>query len=360
MTATMASQTETDSIHSPNYLTRWYMDTRNLSQTESLPLIETLQPPVQTKIRKYYNVADRQMSLASSLLKYLYIHRTCRVPWDKVVVGRTPDPHRRPCYVSTDNGDGDSTPLIEFNVSHQASLIALAGCVLPNDPEFRKTSGKISPDPNIKPTQKSPPQIGIDITCTQERSRRNTSNSPQTVAAMSSFIDIFSEAFSPREIAEMRSNPANDPNFSGSSFEGASAKSVQFRLRRFYTYWALKEAYIKMVGEGLLAPWLQELEFMDVHPPQPRRRAIHSTSNNEGKNSWGKPESDIGIFLHGDKVDGVRMETVAFEDKYIIATSARGTGFGNSPNDAQWGDFRLMDIERDIAPCALGRCTCLL
>ncbi len=42
---------------------------------------------------------------------------------------------------------------------------------------------------------------------------------------------------------------------------------VQAKLRRFYTYWSLKEAYIKMVGEGLLASWLLELEFEDVVAP---------------------------------------------------------------------------------------------
>jgi len=47
----------------------------------------------------------------------------------------------------------------------------------------------------------------------------------------------------------------------------SSTPLIASKLRNFYAHWCLKEAYIKMTGEALLAPWLRDLEFRNVRPP---------------------------------------------------------------------------------------------
>src|SRR5436190_23914963 len=95
-----SSETPVSAVGS-HLLTRWYLDTRSLTaNSASLPLLSTLQPPDQETVRKFYHLSDRHMSLASYLLKYLFIHRTCHVRWHEIVISRTPEPHRRPCYLS--------------------------------------------------------------------------------------------------------------------------------------------------------------------------------------------------------------------------------------------------------------------
>ena len=118
-----------------NCLTRWYIDTRQLTSTcSSLPLLETLQLSDQVTVKKFYHLADRHMSLASYLLKYYFIHSACRIPWNEITISRTPEPHRRPCFLPASRTRPDGTPIpnVEFNLSHQASLVALAGCIIPS------------------------------------------------------------------------------------------------------------------------------------------------------------------------------------------------------------------------------------
>ncbi|OJD18353.1 hypothetical protein AJ78_01597 [Emergomyces pasteurianus Ep9510] len=368
-------------------LTRWYIDTRPLTATtQSLPFLSTLQESDQTTIKAFYHLSDRHMSLASYLLKYLFIHRSCRVPWNQIVISRTPAPHKRPCYIPQQhqpetqlhlpgNESQNPNPLtsiptanIEFNVSHQASLIALAGCVFPapaRSEEMPPTQPRVTLGTNSG--HSSLAQIGIDITCTDDPARRNR-GPPKTEAELHAFIDIFSEVFSQNELDAMKADPRNVSGSGGSMTVAMSLQdSITHRIRLFYTYWALKEAYIKMTGEALLAPWLRDLEFRYVTAPVPP--TISPPCPDASLSSlWGVPETGVRATLYGREVPEVRLEVVAFGDDYIFATAARGGGFGNSMVDegakeskgwARWDEFRLVDIERDIGSCAKGECECL-
>ncbi|EEH07682.1 4'-phosphopantetheinyl transferase NpgA [Histoplasma capsulatum G186AR] len=358
---------------SPPTLTRWYIDTRPLTATtQSLPLLSTLQESDQTTIKAFYNLSDRHMSLASYLLKYLFIHRTCRVPWNQIIISRTPAPHKRPCYIPPHppqpsppaDGNQNQNPLIpvpniEFNVSHQASLISLAGCISPSPRSLDETP---SPQPLYTPSANnnhndnnnhvpSPPQIGIDITCTDDPSRRHRAP-PRTEAELHDFIDIFAEVFSANELAAMKAYPRSSSGGGTANLQ----ESITHRIRLFYTYWALKEAYIKMTGEALLAPWLRDLEFANVVVPAPPLSHLspYPSTSTSSSSLWGVPETGVRAMLYGREVPEVRLEVVAFGNDYIFATAGREGGFGNSmgPHEegARWDEFRLVDIERDVEP----------
>ncbi|KAL4742283.1 hypothetical protein BDV11DRAFT_24674 [Aspergillus similis] len=340
---------DTSSASTSPVLTRWYIDTRPLTaSTATLPLLETLQPADQSSVQKYYHLKDKHMSLASNLLKYLFVHRTCRIPWSSIVISRTPDPHRRPCYIPSSGSQADSPKdgytgvNVEFNVSHQASMVAIAGTTV---------------TPDIGGDGKPKPEVGIDITCVNERQGRN--GQERSLESLHQYIDIFSEVFSAAEMADMR-------RLDGASSPSLSAdRLVDYGYRLFYTYWALKEAYIKMTGEALLAPWLRELEFSNVVAPA----AVAESGDSAG--NFGEPYTGVRTTLHKNLVDDVRIEVAALGGDYLFATAARGGGIGagsrpgGSPDGSgiqsqdPWTPFKKLDIERDIQPCATGLCNCL-
>ncbi|KAL4785526.1 hypothetical protein BJX76DRAFT_366937 [Aspergillus varians] len=335
----------------PPTLTRWYIDTRPLTlSTTTLPLLTTLQPPDQTSVQKFYHLKDKHMSLASNLLKYFFIHRTCRIPWSSIVISRTPDPHRRPCFIpdsSQSTGDSDTVVNVEFNVSHQASMVAIAGTTIYTNPGTDSTTRK--------------PEVGIDITCVDER--KNRSGGEWNLQSLRAYIDVFSEVFSAGEIEDMK-RLHGSPSSPGSSTSTADDSLVEYGYRLFYTYWALKEAYIKMTGEALLARWLRDLEFGNVIAPVP----VPVADGGDGR--FGEPYTGVKTTLNKDNIEDVRIEVVALENDYIFATAARGGGIGagsRQPSGCEgqseerdpWMPFEKLDIERDIRPCATGVCGCL-
>ncbi|CAL5875144.1 uncharacterized protein PFLUO_LOCUS9448 [Penicillium psychrofluorescens] len=397
---------ETDSQEEPHpsllgypTLVRWYIDTRPLPH-QTLPLLETLRQDDQDSVTKYIQWPDKHMSLASQLLKYYLIHRATHIPWNKVVIHRTPLPENRPCFHA--KLLGPRIPEVEFNVSHQASLTMLAGTIVynnDNDPPQLHLSPASSHQPPPHPQPK--PQIGIDITCTNERRRRD--NTPKTMRDLSEFVDIFAEVFTPSEVQTMKTPgltlvKANSLN-RGLTIDPSSEQSLaQYGLRLFYSFWALKEAYVKMTGDALLYPHLRELEFCDVIPPDP---VSPSTTKSSG-NRWSQPYKNTKVSLHGKPVTNVRIQLLAFEDDYIVATIGRGAHVGPIPAFAEtkdesenehpllpkeegvrldpievsatrkigdadpWHEGRVLgdswlpvqevDIERDIRSCAEGRC----
>lgn len=138
------------------------------------------------------------------------------------------------------------------------------------------------------------------------------------------------------------------------SSDGAwEVELVAARLRRFYTFFALKEAYIKMTGEALLAKWLRDLEFRNVTAPGVAE---------EGK--WGEVEVGFEVWFRKERVEGLRIEVVGFGAEFVVALVGKGMGRerqGQGPGQGVLlGEgMREVDIEGDVRACAEGRCGCL-
>lgn len=198
-------------------------------------------------------------------------------------------------------------------------------------------------------------RLGVDLACTREEGR-----SPKDVtsqAKLDDWVDIFGEMFSETCRNDMKhaSVPGTD-----------NLTIFQKRLRRFYAYWGLKEAFIKMVGEGLLADWLQELEFENVRVPDPASPddfpddGFSWAFNDAEERKWTPPDravKDISATLYGHRVNDVQLDLVAYEQDFLVATAMRGVRDAAEGTNGGWIN---LDIEKDIRPCAESRCRCLI
>jgi hypothetical protein len=97
----------------------------------------------------------------------------------------------------------------------------------------------------------------------------------------------------------------------------AAAAVIDAKLRRFYAYWCLREAYVKMTGEALLADWLRRLEFRDVAAPAPAPAAVDNATLLPGE-----VVTAVDVYLDDSRVAGVAMELRAFGRDYMVATAA--------------------------------------
>ncbi|KAI4720522.1 putative phosphopantetheinyl transferase [Aureobasidium sp. EXF-10727] len=325
-------------------LTCWLIDTRTLWPGQHIKdaasdILHLLSDDEKDAVLRKIFIADARMSLASALLKRLYISRTLSIPWRDVKIARRGDPkHGKPCAVLP-NG---SFAHIDFNISHQAGLVSLVGW-------------------NPSPGDSQSALVGADIVCVNERDDYRTIDQE----GFDAWIDIYEDIFSDAERWDMKYNvdyitlldgriiPGSNldrvdrcvqrnknltitlPNGETESFN--SDILIDAKLRRFYSFFCYKEAYIKLAGEALLAPWLKELEFQNVRSPKPGTVARCSTHG-----TWGEKVSDVEVVLHGQKVDDVKMTLQAFEENFMLATAVQGL------QDLEAPPFTKLHLENDV------------
>ena len=193
----------------------------------------------------------------------------------------------------------------EFNVSHHGEVVVLVGS-----------------------SYAEKKNVGIDVVRVEDR---GTKIDWEREGGWEGWIRVFEDVFAKAEIQTLLEF---QPQANGSPDKLRTAK-----MRLFYAYWALKEAYIKMTGEALMAPWLKDLEFRKVKAPD-------AMADKE----WGLPASDFEIWLRGARVQGVRMELQAWGKEYLIATAVDRSEQGES--GAAFPPFEDVMVGRDIVPNA--------
>lgn len=254
---------------------------------------------------KFYFIRDAKLSVASSLLKRLFVATQLGVDWKDVSFARRGDSkHGKPCYLQR---FGDVTP-IDFNVSHQAGLAALVGCATPGV------------------------EVGIDITCVNERERSDVQLINEE--GFERWVDIHEEVFSAADLRNIKS-------VSHAVKQQLPALGLPTRIRRFYTFWCLKEAYIKLVGEGLLANWLKDVEFRNVTCPEP-----HTSPSAEMATGWGERILGIEVWVRGQKQNDVSITLQAFEENYIFGTAVRQSVSTQGMNV----ECKMLNLETDVYP----------
>jgi 4'-phosphopantetheinyl transferase len=225
------------------------------------------------------------LALVSRLLKRYAISRFCDVPWSEATAFR--DTNTKPIFRKTDG----SEPLL-FNVTHQDGLVILFGVV--------------NPPPGLA--------IGVDIVSPSER--RDHDHKIISKDGWSEYVDIHADVFSPKEVTCLKDL----------SFDRKSAESMDRLLRWFYALWCLREAYIKMTGEALLASWLRDLEIRGFAPPEDLRNGVE------------------GAWMYGKRVGGVDIKLEDLTGRFMVSSVVRrGTG-GETIDVKEWQNFDIDEI----------------
>ncbi|KAL8295909.1 hypothetical protein RB597_009053 [Gaeumannomyces tritici] len=292
-------------------IVQWVVDTRKLwpeaTQTRQLEThpgasraLALLPPTERAGVLKYVFARDARMSLVSHLLKHYAVARLAGVPWGETTVG--PDARSKPVHVDAATGRQP----VAFNVSHQAGLVALAavGCC----PDG---SGGGGGDLNV--------EVGVDVVSPSERRARD--HDAVASDGWPAFVDMHADVFSPAEAAHLKyavlSSPSSGSNGARREDMGNTPEALlDYKLRCFYALWCLREAYVKMTGDALVAPWLRELEFRAVAPPRPAAEGAVLTEHS--------------IWLRGERVEDANVCLRSFDgggaDSYMICTAVRTPG----------------------------------
>ncbi|KAF4971498.1 hypothetical protein FZEAL_9841 [Fusarium zealandicum] len=280
-------------LSSPTII-QWVIDTRPLwpsavktkdlttAASRALSLLTTQE---QSSVLRYYHIRDAKLALASALVKRYAISRFCRVPWSEAETTR--DARTKPVFRLP---DGDE-PLL-FNVSHQAGLALLFA--VHNPPKGLA--------------------VGVDVVCPSERRERDLESLANE--GWPNFVDIHAEVFGAGEVAALKSLRP-----------GTVTAERNSALRYFYALWCLREAYVKMTGEALLASWLGDLEMRRFAPPEDMR---------------GEQE----VWFKGQKVEDVDVRLTPLLEEYMVSTAVR---HGENGEGVDVGEFESLDIEQVLA-----------
>ena len=274
---------------------RWLLDVRNLwpeqdangkpttsteewgSSKDVEPTLKLLPAEEKAKVLRFHFIRDAKLCLGSCLLKHHAIALVCHVPWTETTISE--DENRKPCYKPSD----PRGKKLEFNVSHHGALVAIVGCT------DHKT------------------KMGVDIV--QMKFEKDFAAVKSDKEGFPGWVKTYELVFSDREVAEISDYT--------SSVASDLRSDTEAKLRHFYAHWCLKEAYVKMTGEALLASWLKDLEFRNVQVPSP----ASDLKSGENRGKWGQTSADVEIWFQGLRVTDVKMELQAYGAEYMIATA---------------------------------------
>ncbi|EON95941.1 putative phosphopantetheinyl transferase protein [Phaeoacremonium minimum UCRPA7] len=298
-------------------LVQWILDTRDLwpgatktAQLETLAsrALSLLTREEKTNVLKYYHVRDAKMALGSALLKHFVISKYCNVAWWDTKMTR--DEKTKPIYRDPDTG----TCPISFNVSHQAGLVALIAAH----------------------GYDGPVDVGVDVVCVSER--RDRDHKMIKDEGWPSFVDMHADVFAPSEAKYLKYQILSAvPGLP----RGASPEDiVDFKLRCFYALWCLREAYVKMTGEALLAEWLGVLEFRNFVPP------IAAASFAGTDEVAEQVVTDHQIWFRGQKVEDAKVCLRALGPDYMTCTAVRAQGNAANELGSASGPFTMIDINQ--------------
>jgi 4'-phosphopantetheinyl transferase len=296
-------------------------------------------------VLKYYHVADMKMALASHLLKRHVISMHTGIPFSEVRIGRTSD--GKPVWIQPRGWTRAGCPGLSFNVSHQAGVVVGVCSV---------QSGGV------------PVDVGTDIVCVNERDELERIIREE---GLYNFVDLHADVFSPSEVeglkGEVEGLELPEVSFLDDAGRRAVARTdavlgdgvryvdgegeaqvlsrdkiIAAKLRRFYALWCLREAYVKMTGEALLASWLQDLEFRRFRVPRPAEEA----SNGTFEDGEVVRAENIEISLRGERITDVMMELRAVGRDYVVASAVRVEG--TAVREVVFGDLTTVDLGETV------------
>ncbi|KAI1873924.1 uncharacterized protein JN550_003193 [Neoarthrinium moseri] len=291
-------------------LIQWIVDTRSLwpeatktAQLEDVApqYLALLTPEERTGVLKYYFVRDAKMSLASQLLKHYVVSKTQGIPWASTKLTR--DSHKKPIYLSP---SGEQP--VYFNVSHQAGIVALTAVT-------------------DYPAGFGPVDVGVDVVCVNERADRD--HKMIQTQGWGTFVDMHADVFGRSEAADLKDV----------SLAGQPRHIIDANLRKFYALWCLREAYVKMTGEALLAEWLNDLEFKSLRAPVPALNEVQTAGDAQDTII-----REHEVLFKGKKVDDANICLRSLGKDYMTCTAVRTPKAKDDALRWDFGPFETIDI----------------
>jgi 4'-phosphopantetheinyl transferase len=166
------------------------------------------------------------------------------------------------------------------------------------------------------------------------------------------FVDMHADVFCPAEasflkyaILGARTRP--DREEMGSTPE----ELLDYKLRCFYTLWCLREAYVKMTGDALVAPWLRELEFRNFRPPP--RLGLLTAATTGGLGAGGAATAAAAvteheIWLRGRRVEDANVCLRPLGPDYMVCTALRTPGRVEAGLRMELGPFELVTVDEIV------------
>lgn len=279
--------------------------------TQASRAVALLKDDEKEKVFRNYHVRDAKMVLGSHLLKHYLIAKTCGVPWWEIKLSQ--DDHKKPIYRDPTSG---KCP-VAFNVSHQAGIVALAA---------------------VHGYDRGEVDVGVDVVCTSERRERDIKTVQEE--GWPSFVDVYADVFARSEVNYLKyqilSTVPGVPRGPGTTQE----QLMDFKLRCFYTVWCLREAYVKMTAEALLAEWLEALEFRNFVPPAPTP-SFDVPAEEDGP----QVVKTHNIVFRGRRVDNANVCLRALGPHYIICTAVRTAPNKSDGLALELGAFEMISID---------------
>ncbi|KAK5636217.1 hypothetical protein RRF57_011929 [Xylaria bambusicola] len=269
------------------------------------------------RVLRYHFVADAKMSLASHLLKHWVVSKYCNVPWWDTKLSA--DKNGKPVFKDT----AGRQPVV-FNVSHQAGLVALVAAH-----GYDTANGGDS----------SKVDIGVDIVCVNEREQRDLRMI--RTEGWARFVDMHADVFGRSEAAYLKTGLATRPAYAAL---GTEDEKRSYKLRAFYTLWCLREAYVKMTGEALLAEWLGDLMFEGFEPPEPGAAFAQSEDDD--------PRQIIrehDVVFKGGKVDDANICIRSLGPHYMTCTAVRTPERKQDALGWHLGPFKFLAMDEIMA-----------
>ncbi|KAI0886254.1 phosphopantetheinyl transferase [Annulohypoxylon maeteangense] len=291
-------------------------------ENEAARALALLTDEEKTKVLRYYFVADAKMSLTSHLLKHWVVARYANVPWWDTKLTR--DDKTKPVYVDPTTGKQP----VAFNVSHQAGLVALVA-----------VAGYSTTKENGETGKGEEVNIGTDIVCTSERRTRD--HRVIDTEGWGKFVDMHADVFGRGEARYLKGDLLSTQPGLPSLARGDEI--TDFKLRCFYTLWCLREAYVKMTGDALLAPWLRDLEFRRFRAPVGGLEFGQVREEEEGRE--GEVVMDQEVWFRGERVVDARIVMRSLGEDYMTCTAVRTPVRKEDALGWKVGPFEFLEME---------------
>ena len=263
-----------------------------------------LSPEEVASVLRFFRPQDAALALGSCLLKRLAVVRGVGATWTEAGRGMKKEEGGKPVW----RGENPEQGEVEFNVSHHGSMVVLVA-----DSERKNGVNRAR-------------RVGIDVV---KIDVAKDTLAMRREGSWEKWVKIFADVMPGEEARRI---------VDGEDAEGRGQHSLEGRLRRFYTFWGLREAYVKMSGEALAAPWLKELEFRNVRAP-----------GKEQENTWANITRDVEVWMRGNRIDDVGVELQALGGDYIVATIVERV-----PKGEEFAGFENVDVERELNTLATG------